>query len=246
MITIRRAETLGIAHSGGQIVQSHFSFADYQNPSWQHEGRLRAVNLATLTGGAQYALGPEAVVDIVTWVHTGTLTAKMAEYPTEPIAPAGLHVMRCGTGCATLKWCAGPKGAAFIQFWFVPDTQGTAPAQEVRPAFSELEDGGFRIIASGFPEDDPENEELFPDGAPVPLSASARLLHAALPAGEGAAYSTVPSRTLYLLVASGCVSIAEQVLNAGDAAAIEGSTELVVIAQQAAVLLLADTAASLR
>ncbi|AQU87506.1 hypothetical protein B0W47_08475 [Komagataeibacter nataicola] len=244
MITIRPAGSLGTAHDGGQVLRCHFAFADYTDPAHGHEGRLRAVNACTLPAGETYRIGPEAAVDIVTWVAEGTLATAMEGFEPDALGTGGLHLASTGSGCAQLAWRAGNKqGAAFIQFWFLADTQGMTPVQETRPALPELEDGGFRILASGFPEDDPEEGESVDDGAPVTLASRARLLHATLPTGEGAAYGTAPERVLYLLVVSGAARIGTQGLRAGDAAAISGLTDITVMADEAAVVLLADVAA---
>ncbi|MGS0648542.1 pirin family protein [Komagataeibacter melomenusus] len=242
MITIRHAASLGTAHDGGQDLRCHFAFADYADPAHGHEGRLRAVNTGTLPAGGTYRIGPEAAVDIVTWVVKGALATDMEGFAPDALGAGGLHLASTGSGCAQLAWRAGGQGAGFIQFWFLSDTQGTTPAQEMRPALPELEDGGFRIFASGFPEDDPEEAQRVSDGAPVTLSARARLLHAAIPAGEGAAYGTAPGRVLYLLVVSGAARIDTVALHAGDAAAISGQTDITVMADEAAVVLLADVA----
>ncbi|MBB2157428.1 hypothetical protein HLH33_14075 [Gluconacetobacter diazotrophicus] len=243
MITIRRSDTLGTAQSDGLAIRCHFAFADWQDPARMHDGRLRAVNLGTLAPGGRYRLGPEQGVDILTWLHSGTAVAHMDGFPREDVRAGGLHLAGTGRGCATVDWKAGPQGASFIQFWLLSDVEGTTPAQEIRAAFPRLEDGGFRIIASGFPEDDPEEAETIADGAPVALSACARLLHAAIPAGEGAAYRTDPDRDLYLLVVSGEVRVQDSLLHGGDAAALTGLTEVTVIADAPAVVLLADVAA---
>ncbi|QHC35185.1 hypothetical protein [Komagataeibacter xylinus] len=243
MITIRHAASLGTAHDGGQVLRCHFAFADYADPAHGHEGRLRAVNACTLPAGETYRIGPEAAVDIMTWVAKGTLATAMDGFAPDTLGTGGLHLASTGSGCAQLAWRAGGQGASFIQFWFLADTQGMTPVQEMRPALPEREDGGFRILASGFPEDDPEEGESVEDGAPVTLAARARLLHAALPGGEGAAYGTAPGRVLYLLVISGSVRIGTQGLSAGDAAAISGLSDITVMADEAAVVLLADVAA---
>lgn len=242
MMTIRRSNTLGTSHSGGQILRCYFAFADYQDQAHTHEGRLRAVNNATLLPNSSYQIGPEAAVDIVTWVRSGTLTTAVDDFPAEDIRVKGLHLISTGTGCSTLQWKAGEQGASFIQFWFLPDIDGTTPAQEKRPSFSEYENGGFQIIASGFPEDDPEELETSVEGAPIALNARARLLHAAIPGREGAAYSTTPGRDLYFLVVSGCVTIEGETLHEGDAVALESVTELTVIAKEDSEVLLADVA----
>lgn len=243
MITIRRAPTLGSAHSDTLMLRCHFAFADYQDPAYTHDGRLRVLNLGTLKSAQAYHLGPEANVDILTWVSAGNLTSNVDGFEQEEIGTRGLHLFSTGTGYKGLEWRAGPDGATFIQFWFMADVEGVPPAQETRASFPQLEDGGFRILASGFPEDDPEEESQITDGVPVALTARARLLHAAIPAAEGAAYSTTPGRDLYLLVVSGTVTINGNVLRCDDSAAITDQQDMVVIAQEKAELLLADVAA---
>ncbi|MFT9063469.1 MAG: hypothetical protein ABF430_06645 [Acetobacter persici] len=243
MITVRRADRLGLVQSASLALRCHFAFATYRDPAYQHEGRLRALNLGALSPFGTYSLGPEAEADILTWVQAGSLTAQVDDFAPESLQAEGLHLISTGSGCQMLTWQAGAEGASFLQFWFLPDTEAGMPRQESRAGFSQTEDGGFRILASGFPEDDPEETETVTDGAPVALSAGARLLHAAIPAGEGAAYRTSPARDLYLVVVSGVVRVQETVLKAGDAVAAQGVTTLTVMAMEQAVVLLTDVAA---
>ncbi|KDU97397.1 hypothetical protein CFR78_04440 [Komagataeibacter rhaeticus] len=242
MMDIRRADTLGTAHSDGLALRCHFAFADYQDPAHIHDGRLRVLNLGQIGAGATYHLGPEASVDIVTWVRAGSLRGRMDGCDPQPVEAGGVHLASTGGGCAGVDWCAGADGASFIQFWLLADIKGTTPAQETRTALPGG-DGGFVLLASGFPEDDPEESGVVADGAPVALSARARLAHAAIPAGEGAAYGTCMGRDLYVVVVSGTISIGEDILDQGDAAALTGATDLTVIARRDAVVLLVDVAA---
>ncbi|MFT8417219.1 MAG: hypothetical protein ABF636_00115 [Acetobacter sp.] len=242
-VTIRRADTLGQAHSDTLVLRCHFAFADFQDPHYEHEGRLRAINLGSIPPGGAYKLGPEANVDVVTWLRAGTLQTDVVDFPSEVIRAGGLHLLSAGVGVGSMAWRAGPEGAAFIQFWLLADTEGGSPAQEVRAAFPQLEDGGFRIIASGFPEDDPEAMESIDDGAPVVLSARSRLLHADIPVGEGAAYQTTEGRDLHVLVVSGAITISGTPLACGDAAMLAQTSSVVVLATSDAVVLLTDIAA---
>lgn len=242
MITIRRAESLGLAHSDTLTLRCHFAFADYQTTEYGHEGRLRAINLGAMPPSGHYRLGPEAGVDIVTWVSAGQLQSNAENFPAELIQSGGLHLLGTGHGVQSMAWQAGREGASFIQFWLLADTEGGAPAQETRAAFPALEDGGFRIIASGFPEDDPEVMEAIDDGAPVTLSARSRLLHADIPAGEGAAYQTTEGRDLHVLVVSGTITISGEALAAGDSALLTQTSSVIVVATQASVVLLSDIA----
>ncbi|GAN69160.1 pirin family protein [Acetobacter orleanensis] len=244
MITVRQADTLGVTQSDTLTLRCYFAFADYQDPVHQHEGRLRVLNQGELGPSETYHLGPEAADDIVTWVWTGSLVAQVDGFEPEDIQAGGLHFISAGSGCTGLSWQAGAEGAAFLQFWFLPDMEGGMPRQESRSCLDQQGDGGFSILASGFPEDNAEESEDVTDDGPVALRASARLLHAAIPAGEGAAYNTSASRDLYLVVVSGTVSVEESVLKTGDAAAVQGVQTLTVMAQEQAVILLTDVAQS--
>ena len=242
MITIRRASSLGQVRQGDALLHCHFAFGAFQDPQHVHDGRLRVVNAGHLAANAEYVLGPERNVDIATWVVDGTLTARSDLFPDATVGSGGLHLFSTAAGCLSMGWRAGAAGASFLQMWFLPDDEGGTPAQEARPAFAGLEDGGFRILASGFPEDDPEAAGTVTDGAPVVLRVRARLLHAALPAGEGACYQTTPGRALYLVVVRGAVSLENAGLGPGDGARIDGEPQFVVMANEDAVILLADTA----
>ncbi|MBB2205388.1 pirin family protein [Gluconacetobacter takamatsuzukensis] len=243
MIAIRRAGSLGEVRQGDAVLHCHFAFGPYQDPLHVHDGRLRVVNRVQLAADADYGLGPEQDVDIASWVIDGALVAHSALFADETIGTGGLHLVSAAAGCRSMGWRAGSAGASFLQFWFLPDEEGGTPAQEARPAFAGLEDGGFRILASGFPEDDPEDVGTIADGAPVVLRARARLLHAAIPQGEGACYRTTPGRALYLVVVRGTVTLDSACLGPGDGARIDGETQFIVVASEDSVILLADIAA---
>ena len=242
-MTVRRADSLGQAHSDTLILRCHFAFADYKTPEYGHEGRLRAINLGSLPPNGSYALGAQANVDIITWLQAGSVQAESEGFVPETIHAGGLHLLCAGTGVNATAWQAGQNGASFIQFWLLADTEGDSPKQESREEFPQLEDGGFRIIASGFPEDDPEAMESIADGAPVALSGRNRLLHAQIPKGQGAAYQTTQGRDLHILVVSGEVTLSGTVLSCGDGAMLEQASNVVVLATQDSIVLLTDIAA---
>ncbi|GBR05653.1 pirin family protein [Acetobacter oeni] len=244
MIVVRRQASLGVVRDQGIPLRCHFSFRTYTNPACGCCGRLRALNAATSAPGEIYRIGPEASIDILTWLLDGALSTSVEGFPAECIGVGGLHAVSTGEGVSRLEWRAGADGATFLQFWFLPDEEGGEPSQETRLAFPALEDGGFRILASGFPEDDPEETQDITDGSPVTIRSRSRLMDACIPAGEGACYDTTTGRALYLIVVSGRVTIGNDMLAAGDAAAVTGETTMTVIADENAVVLLADTAAS--
>ena len=243
MMTIRRAATLGTNPSSDVNMRCHFAFQGYQETAHIHEGRLRVANTTVLRPGECFRLERERDVDIVTWVQHGELITHTEDFLPETVPAGGLHVLRTGTGCAGMAWHAGADGASFVQLWFLADQEGMRPCQEIREAERTSSEGGFQILASGFPEDDPEESDIPDDAAPVTLSSQARFLLATIPAGEGAAYSTAEGRDLYLILVSGNVKIGNAELAPGDGASFESQQEIVVIAEKTAVVLLSDIAA---
>ncbi|MFT8674598.1 MAG: hypothetical protein ABF990_07190 [Acetobacter sp.] len=241
MISIRRAATRGSIHSGATELFCYFSFATCLDPEHGHDGRLRAVNAGHIPAGQHYTLGAEQDMDILTWVEYGMLSATTEGFEPQTLSAGGLHAVSTATGCRSLDWHAGSE-TTFFQFWVLPDTEGGDPAQEIRPAPAQPDDDGFRILASGFPEDDPEESGSVTDGAPVVLRARARLLHAAIRQAEGAAYRTTAGRALYLVVVTGEVRIGNERLGAGDAAALDNEDSLTVVAEKESVVLLTDVA----
>ena len=206
---------------------------------------LVAALMAELPAGSYFTPPPPVRdMDILTWVRHGALRASAPPFPPEDLADNWLHAVGTAENGAPPLWQA-LLDSSLIQFHLLPETQDSAPEQSVRPAFTALEDGGFRILASGFPEDDPEeNPEAtltVTDGAPVALRSRTRLLHAALPRGEGAAYQTTPERALFVLVVEGAVRIGETPVGEQEAALITGEESLTVIASAPSVILLVDS-----
>lgn len=206
---------------------------------------LATVARVNLPAGQTFTQPPPVLDrDILTWIHRGAVRACAAPFPPEDLTENWLHAVGTEPNGASPTWQA-MCDSTLIQFHILPETQEAAPEQSVRPAFAALEDGGFRILASGFAEDDPEDNPeatlTITDGAPLTLRSRSRLLHAALPQGEGAAYQTTPERALFLLVVEGQARIDGTTLQPQDAALITGEENLTVIASTQSVLLLVDT-----
>lgn len=204
---------------------------------------LRAVNVLHVPAGAAYHLGPEQNVDILTWVVSGDLGCVIPDQQSVSLGAGGLHLVNTGSGCTDLRWQAGAHAAEVVQIWIAPDEEDLqSPCHETRLDYPAMEDGGFHILASGFPEDDPEDVDQVEDGGAVTLHGYARVLHAMIRAEEGAAYQTTSGRVLYVVVVSGDVKLGDDRLASGDAMLLVGETDLVVMAARASVVLLVDVA----
>ncbi|MFT9441465.1 MAG: hypothetical protein ABF593_06850 [Acetobacter papayae] len=206
---------------------------------------LATVLVADMSAGSLYSSPPPVRdMDILTWLHHGALRASAPPFPPEDIAADWLHAIGTQENGTPPTWQA-EQDSHLIQFHLLPETQDSVPEQSLRPGFAALEDGGLRILASGFPEDDPEDNPestlTITDGAPLTLRSRARLLHAALPPNEGAAYQTTPGRALFALVVEGTVQVGETTLQAQDAALITDEESLTIIAIAPSVVLLMDS-----
>jgi redox-sensitive bicupin YhaK (pirin superfamily) len=240
MITVRKSETLGTTESDGIIIKCHFSFSDYHDANYIHDGQLRVVNQIDLAPGQSYHLRHEENVDILTWVQSGKIFSETDFFPDETLGEADLHVLSTGEGCNNMTWTAGTTGASLIQIWMIPDCENAIREQTVRLSEISDRDGSFHILASGFPEDDPEDDVSIDDNSPATLRLQARLMISELPAGEAAEYITSSEREMYLLVISGSVAIANTTVMGGEAAAIHKMERLLVTAHEKTLMLLAD------
>ena len=81
------------------------------------------------------------------------------------------------------------------------------------------------------------------DSDALKLNADAAVLAGTLSAGETARLTLPPGRGLYLVPASGTVTVNGTTVNARDGAAITGETEVVIAATSDAELVLVDVAA---
>ena len=74
----------------------------------------------------------------------------------------------------------------------------------------------------------------------LPIRANARVLGATLKAGETLTYETEPSRHLYLVPATGTISIEGKAANARDGVAITGLERFSIHASEDSELVLVD------
>jgi redox-sensitive bicupin YhaK (pirin superfamily) len=118
-----------------------------------------------------------------------------------------------------------------LQIWILPKERGLAPSYEEK-SFSEAErQGRLRLVAS---EDGREGS--------VTIQQDAGLYAAILNTGASVEHPLDANRYAWLQVARGAVQLNEFDLREGDGAAVSNETDLRVVAQEAAEILLFDLA----
>jgi redox-sensitive bicupin YhaK (pirin superfamily) len=119
----------------------------------------------------------------------------------------------------------------FLQIWIEPNVQGIAPSYEQK-TFAEAEKRGvLRLVAS-------------PDAAQgsVLIHADARLYAGLMDGAQSVQLATDPKRKLYVHLIRGALQVNGTPLEGGDAALLEGESQLVLDHAQDVEVLVFDLA----
>jgi redox-sensitive bicupin YhaK (pirin superfamily) len=175
---------------------------------------------------------PHKEMEIVTYIRQGAITHR-DNLGNEGRTEAGdVQVMHAGTGIVHAEYNQEDTPTRLFQIWIQPDRHGVAPGWGTRQ-FPRT--GGLAVLASGRAQDAASDA--------LKLNADAAVLAGTLSAGETTRLTLAPGRGLYLVPASGTVTVNGTTVNARDGAAITGETEVVIAATSDAELVLVDVAA---
>jgi redox-sensitive bicupin YhaK (pirin superfamily) len=232
MIQVRPFTGLGSFRNEWLNAHHHFSFGHYHNPERMGFGRLRVWNDDEIGAGTGFDPHPHQEMEIVTYIREGAITHR-DNLGNEGRTEAGdVQVMHAGTGIVHAEYNREDTATRLFQIWILPDRRGVAPGWGTRQ-FPRT--GGLTVLASGRAED--------ADSGALQLNADAALLAGTLSAGETAKLTLAPGRGIYLVPASGSVTVNGVAVNARDGAAITGETDLTIAATTASELVLVDVAA---
>jgi redox-sensitive bicupin YhaK (pirin superfamily) len=169
-------------------------------------------------------------MEIITYVRKGAITHRDDLGNLGRTEAGDVQVMSAGTGITHSEYNLEQAATELFQIWIRPDARGHQPGWGTRsfPRTGQTRD--FVVLASGFAED---TEAL-------PIHSKARLLGAALKAGESADYALGAHRHGYLVPASGSIEIEGITVRARDGAAISKLDRLRITALEDAQIVLAD------
>jgi redox-sensitive bicupin YhaK (pirin superfamily) len=230
VITLRKSEERGHFDHGWLDTHHTFSFADYFDP--QHMGfrTLRVINEDRVKPGEGFGTHPHRDMEIITYVMSGALEHKDSMGNGSIITPGEVQRMSAGTGVTHSEFNPSKKEPVhFLQIWILPDKTGLRPSYEQKTIPEEAKRGRLKLIASR-------------DGrqGSVAIHQDASVYACFLSSGEDVAHKFGPSRHGWLQVVEGQVSLAGQVLHAGDGAALSGENQAKISAREDAEFLLFD------
>jgi len=232
MIELRPFDSLGGANHGWLDAKHHFSFAGYHDPARMHWGSLRVWNDDTIAPGSGFPPHPHADMEIITYVRSGAITHEDNLGNKGRTEAGDVQVMSAGTGIAHSEYNRENDPTQIFQIWILPTSRGKAPSWGARPFPKGDRSGKFVTLASGFEA----------DAEALPIRTDARVVGAALKAGETAEYSLGKDRRAYLVPAVGAVEVDGVRVNARDGAAIKDVETLRVTALEDAEVVLVDAA----
>jgi redox-sensitive bicupin YhaK (pirin superfamily) len=232
MLTVRKSNARGYADHGWLKSFHSFSFAGYFDPLHMGWGNLRVINEDRIEPGTGFGTHGHRDMEIISYVLSGELAHKDTMGNVRGIPPGDVQRMSAGSGVQHSEFNHAPQQTThFLQIWIEPNVQGIAPSYEQK-TFAEAEKRGvLRLVAS-------------PDAAQgsVLIHADARLYAGLLDGAQKVQLATDPKRKLYVQLIRGALQVNGTPLEGGDAALLEGESQLLLDQAQDAEVLVFDLA----
>jgi redox-sensitive bicupin YhaK (pirin superfamily) len=171
-------------------------------------------------------------MEIVTYILGGAIAHKDSTGGGGTIRPGEIQRMSAGSGIVHAEFNASATETChLLQIWIMPSKRGIEPGYEQKTINPDAIANHFARIAG--PEPSPHEVRLVQD---------AEIWAAKLDPENEAVHSLRPGRKAWLQVAKGEVTVGEETLKAGDAAAITDVNQIQVRSRAPSEVLLFDMA----
>ncbi len=233
MLTLRKSQDRGYADHGWLKSYHSFSFADYYDPSHMGWGNLRVINEDFVAPGAGFGKHGHRDMEIISYVLSGELAHQDSMGNVKGIPPGDVQRMSAGSGVMHSEFNhAKEQTTHLLQIWILPNATGIEPGYEQKTIPAAQKRGRLRLVAS-------------PDGAQdsVVIHADAAMYAGLFDGDERAELALDPARKAYVHLARGAIDINGQCLSTGDAAMLEGESQITLSNGKDAEILVFDLAA---
>ncbi len=210
MITIRSAQDRGIANLGWLDSRHTFSFGSYHDSNHVGFADLRVINEDKVTPGQGFGTHEHRDMEIISYVLEGALAHKDSIGTGSVMRPGDVQRMSAGTGIQHSEFNASStEPVHFLQIWISPEQKGIKPGYEQK-TFAEAEKRGtLRLVGSRDGRD-----------GSITIHQDINLYATVLQEGETVSHFLAEGRIAWLQVARGALQVNDQMLTAGDGAAI--------------------------
>ncbi|MGC7404185.1 pirin family protein [Pandoraea pneumonica] len=234
MLAHRRWESLDQADNGWLRAKYHFQVSPTGNPAHTALGPLIVWNDDEVAVQSGFPFHGHRDVEIITYVRQGVLGHRDTLGSEGTIHAGDVQVMSAGTGIRHAEFNKGDVPLKLFQIWLRPRAMGGKPHWDTKafPKAAAKDNGRFTVLASGYYASD--------EGA-LPIGADARVLGTTLKAGDTVRHPLGPSRSAYLVVASGKIAINGESMGPLDGVAMTDVATAEITAFQDAELVMVET-----
>ncbi len=232
MIAVRHAAERGAANFGWLDSKHTFSFGNFYDPEHMGFGNLRVINEDRVQPGRGFDTHSHQDMEIISYVIEGALEHKDSMGNRSVMNSGEVQRMTAGTGITHSEFNhSADELVHFLQIWILPEKQGLEPGYEQKTYSSDNKKNQLRLIAS-------------PNGREGSLTVHQQLdvYASVLDQDVTLTHHFDDGRRGWIQIVRGTVDINGETLNAGDGAAIDGTSDLKIKASEQAELLLFDMA----
>ena len=232
MITVRHSAERGSVNMGWLDSKHTFSFGAYQDPDQMGFGNLKVINEDCVEPGQGFATHPHKNMEIISYIITGALEHKDSMGNGSVMVSGDVQRMTAGTGVTHSEFNhSKDEQVYFLQVWIEPGQTGLEPGYEQKAFTAESKSDQLRLVASIDGRD-----------GSLTIHQDVDLYASVLSPGSALLHRFAATRSGWLQVIRGSVAVNDELLQAGDGAAIEDMPEIRLKADEDAELLLFDLA----
>lgn len=232
MITVRHSAERGSVNLGWLDSKHTFSFGGYHDPNHMGFGNLRVINEDRVEPGQGFATHPHKNMEIISYIITGALEHKDSMGNGSVMVSGDVQRMSAGTGVTHSEFNhSKDEQVYFLQIWIQPQQTDLEPGYEQKAFTAESKSDQLRLVASRDGRD-----------GSLTIHQDVDLYAAVLSPGSALSHTFAATRNGWLQVIRGSVVLNDELLQAGDGAAIEDIPEVGLKADEDAELLLFDLA----
>jgi redox-sensitive bicupin YhaK (pirin superfamily) len=231
VLQLRSRDEVGSADAGWLRARRHFAIGPYGNPAHKPVGNLIVLNDDQIAPHTGFELHHHANVEIVTYVHNGTITHRDDQGNVGTIRAGDVQAMSAGTGILHSERNDDDSPARLFQMWFRPKVSGGAPEWGNKPFPKADRAGSIVLLVSG------RNAE----GA-LPIRADAEVSGAMLLAATETTYAFDRGDVGYLVAATGELEVNGVSVLAREGLVIKNESEIVIKTCQDSEILLVVSA----
>ena len=221
MLQLRSRDEIARADAGWLRARHHFAIGPYGNPAHKPVGNLIVFNDDEIKPHAGFPLHHHANIEIVTYVHDGTITHRDDQGNVGAIHAGDVQAMSAGTGIRHSERNDEDSPARLFQIWLTPKVSGGVPSWGNKPFPKADRAGRIVVLASG------RNAE----GA-LPIRADAEVRGVMLLADTEATYTFDRGDSGYLIAATGKLEVSGLPVVAREGLVIKSETVIVIRAYQ--------------